>query len=124
VDDYGFTDRIVINSWNGKLNEYIFRKYGKKYRQHTFYPPEKLGECELDPYSFAYCACICGIHDGTTTVEEIRKLHRETGVGLWAGRRVNTEERIDLAVEMGVELITCNDPDVVLSILRKKNLHK
>ena len=124
VEKYGFADRMVINSWSGKLNEYIFRKYGKKYRQHTFYPPEKLGECELDPYSFAYCTCICGIHDGTTTVEEIRKLHRETGIRLWAGRRVNTEERIDLAVEMGVELITCNDPDVVLSILRKKNLHK
>lgn len=124
VEEYGFADRMVINSWSGKLNEYIFRKYGKKYRQHTFYPKEKLGPCELDPYSFAYCACICGMHDGTTSVGEIRKWHEETGVRPWAGRRINTEELIDLAVEMGVELITCNDPDVVLSILRKKNLHK
>lgn len=124
VDDYGFTDRVVINSGNGKLNEYIFRKYGKKYRQHTYYPPKTLGPCELDPYSFAYCACIGGIHDGTVSVEEIRAFYEKTGVRPWAGRRINTEALIDLAVEMGVELITCNDPDVVLEILRKKNLHK
>ena len=31
---------------------------------------------------------------------------------------------VDLAVEMGVELITCNNPDRVLEILRAKGLHK
>ena len=37
MDDYGYTDRVVINTWSGKLNEYIYKKYGKKYRQHCRY---------------------------------------------------------------------------------------
>jgi glycerophosphoryl diester phosphodiesterase len=31
ADAYGYTDRIVVNSFSGKLNEYVFKKYGKKY---------------------------------------------------------------------------------------------
>ena len=34
------------------------------------------------------------------------------------------KKNIDVAVEMGAELITCDNPDEVLEILRKKNLHK
>ncbi len=30
----------------------------------------------------------------------------------------------DKCIEMGTELITCNNPDEVLEILRKKNLHR
>ena len=29
VEEYGFADRIVINSFSGKLQEYIYKKYGK-----------------------------------------------------------------------------------------------
>ena len=36
IDDYGFTDRVVINSFSGKLNEYVFNKYKNKYLQHVF----------------------------------------------------------------------------------------
>ena len=125
VDDYGFTDRVVVNSWSGKLNQYVFEQYGKKYRQHTYYPPDRLKDGDTDPYASApYCACVCGMHDGSVTVEEVRQWHKTTGVRPWAGRRINTPELVDLAVEMGVELITCDDPDVVLDILRKRNLHK
>ena len=31
IDDYGFTDRCVVNTFNAKLHEYIREKYGKKY---------------------------------------------------------------------------------------------
>lgn len=124
VDDYGFTDRAVINSGNGKLNEYVFRKYGRKYRQHTYYPVDSLGPYEIDPYSYAYCACIGGVKDGKTTAREVREFCRTTGVRAWAGRYAKDEASIDFAVEMGVELITCDNPDEVLEILRRKNLHK
>ena len=58
IDDYGYTDRVVINTWSGKLNEYIYKKYGKKYRQHVYFPQYHLGECTIDPYSYAYCCCM------------------------------------------------------------------
>lgn len=124
VDEYGFTDRVVINSGNGMLNEYVYKTYGRKYRQHVYYPPASMEPYTVDPYSYAYCACVGGIHDGSVTVEEVHQWYKTTGVRPWAGRRINTPELVDLAVEMGVELITCDDPDVVLDILRKRNLHK
>ena len=34
------------------------------------------------------------------------------------------EKTVEKAVEMGAELITCNNPDKVLEILRKMGLHK
>lgn len=31
IDDYDFTDRVIINTWDGKLHEYINETYGNKY---------------------------------------------------------------------------------------------
>ena len=42
---------------------------------------------------------------------------------LWAGSYAKDEEAIDAAIQFGAELITCDNPDEVLDILRKKNLH-
>ena len=124
VDDYGFTDRVVINSGNGMLNEYVHKTYGNRYRQHLYYPPASMGACTISPYSYGYCACIGGVTRGSVTVEEVRQFVRNTGVQPWMGRRVSDEPSIDIAVKMGATLITCDNPDEVLAILRKKKLHK
>lgn len=119
VDEYGFTDRIVINSFDGKLNEYIADKYGNKYRQHVFLPISKLfNRMERNPYTFAYCACTYGFE-----MKDYDFL-RNYGVQPWVGASVRDEERIDKAIECGAVLITCNNVDEVLEILRKKGLHK
>ena len=119
VDDYGFTDRIVINSFSSKLNEYIYKKYGKKYRQHVFYPLRVLTpDSEICPYYYAYCACVSG--EDKRDYEYLDKC----GVQPWVGAGVNNAERIEKAIENGVMLITCNNPDEVLAILREKGYHK
>lgn len=123
LDDYGFTGRCVANTFSGKLHEYIREKYGDRYKQHVFYPQRHLGACEKDPYTYAYCTCIFGL-EGEVSVEEVRKLHEETGVRIWAGAYVKDEQGVELAVSIGSELITCNNPDVILSVLRQKGLHK
>lgn len=124
IDSYGFTDRVVINSWNGKLNEYINEKYGKKYRQHVYYPVRHLGKVTKDPYDYGYCTCICGINKGEVSADEVKALHEKYGIGIWAGSYAKDENGVDLAVSMGAELITCDNPDDVLNILRSKKLHK
>ena len=123
VDDYNFADRIVINSFSGRLNEYIYKKHGKKYRQHGFYPQNLLGECTIDPYSYLYCACVFGAGENVS-VEELLKLQKDYGARIWAPSSVRDEKTIDFAVSYGAELITCDNPDEVLRILRKKGLHK
>ena len=46
------------------------------------------------------------------------------GVECWAGAGINNEERVDIAIARGVTLITCNNPDEILDILRKKGKHE
>lgn len=123
LSDYHLDDRCVINTFSGKLHEYIYRTYQGKYKQHVYYPQRCLGPCEVDPYSYAYCTCVFGVQEGDVTIDDVHKLHRETGVRIWAGAYVKDEESVDLAIRMGAELITCDNPDKVLDILRKKKLH-
>jgi len=128
IDDYGFTDRSVINTWDGKLHEYIHKTYGSRYKQHLYYPQKLLemftGPCTKDPYIYGYCTCVFGILDGEISIDDAKKLQKETGIRLWAGTYAKDEKTIDIAVEMGAELITCDNHDEVLEILRKKGLHK
>lgn len=124
VDEYGFTDRIVVNTFSGKLHEYINETYGDKYRQHVYFPESCLKTHTRDPYAYAYCTCIFGVVEGKVSVERVHQLHKQSGVRIWAGAYAKDEATIDLAVEMGSELITCDNPDEVLAILRQKGLHK
>ena len=124
VEDYGFGDRIVINTFSGKLQEYIVNKYGDRYKQHVFYPIYYMGKSVLNPYNYAYCACMFSSSGGKiASVAEFEAM-RKTGVRTWAGAFVKDEETVDHAIACGVELITCNNCDVILDLLRKKGVHK
>lgn len=118
LEEYGFAKRCVINSWNGKLNEYVHEKYGDKYRQHVYYPQEYLGECTVDPYSYAYCACLF------TNNPEAYDYLRSRGVEPWVGAGVKDEETLDKAIANGACAVTCNNVDEILYLLRKKRMHK
>lgn len=128
IDDYGFTQRVVINTWDGKLHAYIHKTYGSKYKQHLYYPQKLLegytGPCTENPYTYGYCTCVFGVLEGKVSADEVKRLQKETGVRLWAGTYAKDEASIDLSLQMGAELITCDNPDEVLEILRAKNLHK
>ncbi len=123
LNEYDFSHRVVINSFSGILNDYVYERYEGAYKQHVFFPLTKMSSCPSDPYRYAYCACAFGVVDGTTSVESVCKFHEETGVRVWAGSWAKDEESIRLAQAIGTELITCDNPDEVLSILRKMNLH-
>lgn len=127
VDEYGFTDRIVINTFNGALHEYIKDKYGEKYRRHIFYPIASMGKVTRDPYADgAYCCCMF-----RTLYSEINMatksefdMMRSFGVQPWAGAGVKDEAGVDMAIKNGATLITCNNPDLILELLRAKGYHK
>jgi len=119
IDDYGFTDRCVINTFSAKLHEYIRRNYGDKYKQHVYYPVSHMRDTEIDPYTYGYCVCMFG--DPTRADYDAMTAR---GVQPWAGASVKDEATVDKAIALGAELITCNNPDVVLDLLRKKGYHK
>ncbi|MBQ7934968.1 MAG: hypothetical protein IJ333_01270 [Clostridia bacterium] len=124
VEEYGFADRIVINSFSGKLQEYIYKKYGKKYRQHVFYPLKYMGECAVDPYAYAYCCCMLKEEEGRRMAsKEAFEQMLSRGVQPWVGASVQDEEGVEEAIRSGAYLITCNNPDRILAILREKGYH-
>ena len=125
VEEYGFADRVVINSFSGKLNEYVHETYGNRYRQHVFYPVSHLGKLTRNPYDYAYCACMFRSFYSDVNLaspEDCRRM-ADMGVQPWAGAAVKDEASVDLAIAAGVTLITCNNPDVILELLRKKGYH-
>ena len=126
VDEYGFTDRVVINSFSGKLNEYVNDQYGNKYRQHVFYPISHLGTVTRDPYEYAYCCCMFKTTYSEINMPEKMEFDRMAarGVEPWVGASVKDEAGVDMAIANGATLITCNNPDAVLELLRQKGYHK
>lgn len=130
LDDYGFTGRCVINTWNIVLHDYIHTKYGNKYRQHLYYPVTCMGEnaADFDSYSYGYCCCMFSKTNaeadlGMATRAEFDEM-RSMGPQPWAGASVKDEKSVDLAIANGAELITCNNPDVILELLRAKGKHQ
>lgn len=126
IEEYGYSDRIVVNTFSGKLHEYVQEKYGNKYRHHVYYPSCHLGALTKNPYSYAYCCCMFATVPSPFNMAEKMEFERMASYGVqpWAGAGVRDEAGVDAAIECGATLITCNNPDVILDILRKKGYHK
>ncbi len=126
VEQYNFGDRVILNTFSGELHEYINDTYGNKYKQHVFFPSRHLGKLTRDPYSYAYSCCMFQTFYSDVNMadkEDFEKM-RALGVDCWAGACVKDERTVDMAIERGATLITCNNPDTVLNLLRQKGKHK
>jgi len=125
IDDYGFTDRVVLNTFSGKLHDYIHKRYAGRYRQHVYFPQYRMGECADDIYTYAYCCCMFRQEDGRGIADaEAFAAMASRGVQPWAGAAVKTEEQVLEVIQKGACLITCNNPDEILFWLRKHGYHK
>lgn len=126
IDDYGFTDRVVINAFSGELQEYIADTYGKKYRRHIYYPIHFLGRVNRDPYTDgAYCCCMFRALYSPINLASPEEFERIASFGIqpWAGAGVSTQEHVDEVIRCGGTLITCNNPDMILEFLRNRGKH-
>ncbi len=127
IEDYGFADRVVINTFSGKLHEYIQDKYGAKFRRHVYYPIAHLGKVSRDPYrDGAYCCCMFSSMYSPINMAEREEFDKMRALGIepWAGARVKTPADVDEAIARGATLITCDNPDVILAALRERGYHK
>jgi len=128
IEEYGFADRCVINSFSAVLLEYIDEKYNGKYRLHTYYPantPMDAALCKKGLYSSAYCTCMFPSSKEVhmmATKPEFDKM-RELGPLPWAGAGVKDDLGVDMAIDHRAQLITCNNPDVILKLLRERGYH-
>ncbi|MBQ7839393.1 MAG: hypothetical protein IJ390_02765 [Lachnospiraceae bacterium] len=124
LDEYHMTERCVINTWSGRMHEYIHAKYGNKYKLHLYYPVHLMGPCTADPYEYGYCVCMFGTPGYIASKPEFDEMKQKYGIQTWAGAGVADAVGVDAAIERGAELITCNNPDVILGLLRERGYHR
>lgn len=123
LKEYDYLHRSVLNTFSGKLHLYIKENYPEVYR-HVYYPAWHMGEFDGDPYEGAYCCCMFPQEKGLpmATKEEFDAM-REKGIQPWAGAKVKNAETVEEAIRCGATLITCNNADEVLALLRERGYH-
>ncbi len=123
IDEYGFWDRAVLNSFDGRLLEYIDKKYDHRFRLHGYYP---FDIC-MNPDVELYCACPFNcVIDGKwvsgrpdlNPPEDFEAL-RNLGIHIWGGAGLKTDEDILKAIEYGVELFTSDEPQKMMDFLKE-----
>lgn len=129
----GYADRMVINTFSGALHLYIEEHYGASVRRHVYFPfpvmttpAARFGLCKGNPFVGAYCCCMFRTlyNDGINMATKAEfDAVAQLGVQPWAGTCVKDEKTVEMAIDRGAKLITCNNPDEVLALLRQKGYH-
>lgn len=132
--DYGMAERTWINSFSGKLLEYVYKKYDDLFYYHGFYPWFILGEMTIDPEKFIDVVCMQHryINENGEVVkydeplcpkEWFDYLHNKGIVALLAPS-LKEYSKYDLSVSWGARIICHDDPESMLNHLREKGLHE
>jgi len=127
VDNYGLWERGFVNSFDGKLLKYVEEKYDGRFRLHGFYPYSIIGRTRPNKL---YCACLWKYNnpDGTPGFEGLVNPKKDfdaliaEGVRPWVGASIRTIEDMKLAASFGAELITSNEPAIMIAELEKAGL--
>lgn len=114
VRQYGLEDRIVLNSFDAWVLQYVYETYGRSFMLHGFYPYEGMMRVDRNPDEYLYCACIWG------TVK--RKEHYdhllEVGIEPWVGASFTSTDMLDMACRYGAVLVTTNHPGDTIERLK------
>lgn len=120
VEEFGLADRCVINSFSGKLLEYVHTKYQGRYRLHGYYPFAIMGEMTLNPQDILYCLCM--ISQNRTADGKVKGRNEAVcpkawfddvisqGIIPWVGASLNSAEEVEKAIAYGAELVTTDYP--------------
>lgn len=125
MDKYGITERSVINTWSGELNERLVYKYGNRIKIHAYSPQELMGKNQKRfVHDYAYCVCFFGVSEKPVVGKNFFDLAKKYGVEPWVYFGKDTPELTDEALEKGAMLFTSNDPQWLMDYLREKGLHE
>lgn len=125
MDKYNITDRSVINTWSGELNEWLAEEYGDGIRIHAYSPQELMGNNQKAfVYEYAFCVCFFGVPEKPVVGKRYFDFAKDHGVEPWVYYQDENSEIYDEAIENGAMLITANDPAWVMEYLRGKGLHE
>ena len=115
VERYSLRERIVINSFDAWVLEHVYKKYGKKYALHGFYPYNEMMNVTLNPDEYLDCACIFDNENKALYDYLIDK-----GIEPWIGASVTQKSKLDICLKYGAKLITTNNPADIIRKLRER----
>ena len=132
--DAGLAERTWINSFSGKLLEFVYRCFGEQFHYHGFYPWFILGQMEIEPERFIDVACMqhrVQLADGTVQKCEEPMCPKEwfdylleRGIMPLMAPSLRDYEKYDTAFSWGSRAVNPDDPYAMLLHLRQKGLHK
>lgn len=131
--EYGVGERTWINSFDGCILEHVYRRCGKAFRYHGFYPWFILGPMELDPESFIDVACMqhrYQLSDGSVHKYEDALCPKEwfdylleRGIMPLLAPSLREYPLFDQGFAWGSRIVNPDDPYTMLAHLRRKGMH-
>lgn len=132
--EFKVEDRAWINSFSGKLLEYVYKKYGDAFYYHGFYPWFILGDMTVNPESFIDVACMqhrIQLDDGTIEKCTDNMCPKEwfdylldKGIMPLMAPSLKEYPLYDLAFSYGSQIVNSDEPEKMLAHLRKKAMHR
>ena len=117
AEAYGLTDRMVFNSFDAHVLQYIFERYGGKYMLHGFYPYDLMKNVDRNPDEFLYCACVFQYRVSAHFTHL-----REKGIEAWIGASITSAPKLAQAAQYGAMLVTTNYPADTIEKLNQLKL--
>ena len=114
VDQYGMTDKMVFNSFDAAVLEYVAEKWPGKYLLHGFYPYSDMSRVSRNPDEYLYCACIFDDRNEAHYQYLVSK-----GIEPWIGAGVTKTGHLEECFRLGARLVTTNFPADCLKKLEK-----
>ncbi len=117
AEEYGLADKMVFNSFDAHVLEYIHKTYGGKYMLHGFYPYDAMKNVGQNPDEYLYCACIFKYKNKENYDHLLSK-----GIEPWVGASITSKEQLALCARNGAVLVTTNAPADTIAKLRELKL--
>jgi len=117
AEKYNFTDKMVFNSFDAYVLEYIDEHYNGKYMLHGFYPYSIMKNVKRNPDEYLYCACV---------FDDMNKENYDylisRNIEPWIGAGVTVKGRLKVCFELGAKLITTNNPKDIIEKMKLENI--
>ena len=130
---HGVQERTWINSFDGRILEWVYRQYGTVFHYHGFYPWFILGEMTIDPESFIDVACMqhrYQTEDGQIIKYEDPLCPKEwfdhllsRGIMPLMAPSLKEYPLYDLAFSWGSRIVNTDEPEQMIRHLKEKGLH-
>ena len=127
-------DRVWINSFDGRILEHVYRKYGTIFHYHGFYPWFILGEMQIEPESFIDVACMQHRYideNGNIVKYEDPLCPKEwfdyllsKGIMPLMAPSLKEYPLYEKAFSWGSRIVNTDEPEKMIRFLQEKGLHE